>query len=138
MGYRSQVRSCIYSEDAELFEAFISGRKLIDDQVFRPASEDNDSGFAKSLEYHEKVYTHMHDNSKQVIKILALHGDDWKWYSEYADVKAWHKLLLDAEVAGLNYEFVRVGEEDGDIEYESGGEDVNHFLSTYTSINVDY
>jgi hypothetical protein len=47
-------------------------------------------------------------------------------------------LLTDAEIAGLNYEFVRVGEEDGDIQYECGGENVEHFLSTYTSINVDY
>lgn len=133
MGYRSQVRSCIYSDDVELLDAFIAGRKLIDDPVFS-----NENWFNDSLEYHEKVYTHAHDNSKQVIKIFALHGDDWKWYDEYEYVKAWHKLLTDAEVAGLNYEFVRVGEEDGDIEYESGGEDVNHFLSTYTSINVDY
>ena len=134
MGYRSQVRSCIYSEDVALLDAFIAGRKLIDDPVF----SEGDEGFLEHLEYHEKTYTYAQDNSKQVIKILALHGDDWKWYDEYEYVKAWHKLLEDAEVAGLNYEFARVGEEDGDIQYESGGENVNHFLSTYTSINTDY
>jgi len=133
MGYRSQVRSCIYSEDAELFEAFISGRKLIDDQVFH-----DENWFNDSLEYPEKIYKNMEGELIQTIKILALHGDDWKWYDEYEYVNAWHKLLKDAEVAGLNYEFVRVGEEDGDIQYECGGENVEHFLSTYTSINVDY
>ena len=134
MGYRSEVRSCIYSEDVELFDAFIAGRKLINDSVF----SEGDDGFAEHLENHEKVYTYVHDNSKQVIKILALHGDDWKWYADYAHVKAWHKLLYDAEIAGLNYEFVRVGEEDGDIDYQSGGENVANYLSTYTNINVDY
>jgi len=133
MGYRSQVRSCIYSEDAELFEAFISGRKSIDDQVFH-----DENWFNDSLEYPEKIYKNMEGELIQTIKILALHGDDWKWYDEYEYVNAWHKLLKDAEVAGLNYEFVRVGEEDGDIQYECGGENVEHFLSTYTSINVDY
>jgi len=133
MGYRSQVRSCIYSDEAELFEAFISGRKLIDDQVFH-----DENWFNDSLEYPEKIYKNMEGELIQTIKILALHGDDWKWYDEYEYVNAWHKLLKDAEVAGLNYEFVRVGEEDGDIQYECGGENVEHFLSTYTSINVDY
>jgi len=133
MGYRSQVRSCIYSDDAELFEAFIAGRKLIDDPVFR-----DENWFNDSLEYPEKIYKNMEGELIQTIKILALHGDDWKWYDEYEYVNAWHKLLKDAEVAGLNYEFVRVGEEDGDIQYECGGENVEHFLSTYTSINVDY
>ena len=134
MGYRSQVRSCIYSENVELLDAFIAGRKLIDDIVFR----DGDEGFVDALEYHEKVYTYASDNRKQVIKILALHGDDWKWYDDYSYVKAWHTLLEDAEIAGLNYEFCRVGEEDGDIDYQSGGVDVENFLSTYTNINVDY
>jgi hypothetical protein len=134
MGYRSIVRSCIYSDDAELFEAFISGRKLIDDTVF----SEGDDGFIDNLEYPEKIYKNMEGELIQTIKILALHGDDWKWYEEYEYVKAWHKLLTDAEVAGLNYEFVRVGEEDGDIDYQCGGENVEHFLSTYTNINVDY
>lgn len=138
MGYRSQVRSCIYSEDAELFDSFIAGRKLIDDQVFRPSSHEASGGFGESLTFLEKKYTYASNNAEQVYKILDLKGEDWKWYTEYSDVKAWHKLLLDAEQAGLNYEFCRVGEEDGDIEYESGGNDVENFLSTYTLINVDY
>ena len=133
MGYRSQVRSCIYRENVELLDAFIEGRKLIDDPLFS-----GENWFNDSLEYHEKIYKNMEGEITQTIKIFALHGDDWKWYDEYEYVKAWHKLLEDAEVAGLNYEFARVGEEDGDIQYESGGENVNHFLSTYTSINTDY
>ena len=135
MGYRSEVKSCIYSDDIELLDAFIAGRKLIDDLVF--SSENDGFGGGDSLTYHEKIYTHT-DGVVQTIKILDLHGMDWKWYEEYESVKAWHKLLEDAETAGLNYEFVRVGEEDGDIDYQSGGEHVEGFLSTSTNIFCDY
>ena len=142
MGYRSQIRSCIYSDNHELFDSFISAQKLVDNQVFHEASDTEASGFANSLTFLEKIWEYAQPSitgeTKQVVKILDLDGQDWKWYTEYADVKAWHKLLLDAEDAGLNYEFVRVGEEDGDIEYESGGDNVENFLSTYTHINVDY
>lgn len=142
MGYRSQVRSCVYSDDAELFDAFIAGQKLVGNQVFNPSSSETNSGFAESLEFTEKEYTHTQPladgRTKQVYKILDLYGDDWKWYDSYPDVKAWDKFIHDAVDAGLNYEFVRVGEEDGDIESESGGEEVQYFLSTSTNIYCDY
>ena len=138
MGYRSRIKSCIYSEDATLFDAFIASQKLVGCQVFNPSSDDNNSGFAESLEYIDKQYTYALDKTTQIIKILDLTGDDWKWYDDYADVKSWHKLLDLAEQAGLNWEFCRVGEEDGDVDYQSGGDNVENFLSTYTSINCDY
>ena len=134
MGYRSQVRSCVYSDNAELFDAFIAGQKLINNIIWE--------GFGENLDFTEKKYTYRpsadENMVEQVYKILDLYGDDWKWYDSYPDVKAWDKFIHDAVDAGLNYEFVRVGEEDGDIEYESGGEEVQNFLSTFTTINVDY
>lgn len=134
MGYRSQVRSCVYSDDVELFDAFIAGQKLINNIIW--------DGFGESLEFTEKVYTYdqpREDGStKQVYKILDLQGNDWKWYDSYPDVQAWDKFITDAEEAGLNWEFIRIGEEAGDIENESGGEDVQYFLSTDTNIYCDY
>ena len=134
MGYRSQVRSCVYGDDAEVFDAFIAGQKLINNIIWE--------GFGESLEFLEKEYTHTQPredgSTKQVYKILALHGDDWKWYDSYEDVKAWDKFIHDAVDSGLNYEFIRVGEENGDIEEASGGEDVQYFLSTTTDIYCDY
>jgi hypothetical protein len=134
MGYRSQVRSCVYSDNAELFDAFIAGQKLINNIIWE--------GFGESLEFTDKKYTYRpsadENMVEQVYKILDLYGDDWKWYDSYPDVQAWDKFIHDAVDAGLNYEFCRVGEEDGDIEYESGGEEVQYFLSTSTTINVDY
>jgi len=132
MGYRSEVRSCIYSDNHELFDAFISGQKLVDNKVF------SSEWFGDSLEETKMEYKNTDGEVIQTIKILSLKGDDWKWYDDYSDVKAWHKLLSDAEDAGLNYEFCRVGEEDGDIQYDTGGSEVEHFIDTYTHINVAY
>ena len=134
MGYRSQVRSCVYSTDAELFDAFIAGQKLINNIIW--------DGFGESLKFTEKKYTYgqpLADGStEQVFKILDLQGNDWKWYNSYPDVQAWDKFISDAEEAGLNWGFIRIGEEAGDIENESGGEDVQYFLSTDTNIYCDY
>jgi len=134
MGYRSQVRSCVYSDNAELFDAFIAGQKLINNIIWE--------GFGESLTFTEKEYVYSQPredgSTKQVYKILDLYGDDWKWYDSYPDVKAWDKFIHDAEEAGLIWEFVRVGEEDGDIEYENGGEEIQGFLSTSTNIYCDY
>jgi len=134
MGYRSEVRSCIYSDNHELFDSFIASRKLTDDVVFG----EGDDSFVENLEYTKMEYKNTDGEVIQTIKILAMKGDDWKWYPEYDYVKAWEKLLSDAEDAGLNYEFCRVGEEDGDIEYDTGGSEVEHFIDTYTHINVAY
>lgn len=128
MGYRSEVRSCIYGEP-ELLDSFIASRKLIDDVVF----SDKDEGFKNDL----KIISKELNYRKQTIKILDLYGENWKWYDEYEYVKAWVKLLEEAELAGLSYEFMRVGEESGDIEYESGG-DVEGFLYSSTQIVCDY
>ena len=134
MGYRSQVRSCVYSDNAEVFDAFIAGQKLTNNIIWVE--------FGESLEFFEKEYTFTDPladgRTKKVYKILELHGDDWKWYDKYPDVMAWDKFIHDAVDAGLNYEFCRVGEEDNDIECTNGGDDVQYFLSTYTSIETDY
>lgn len=139
MGYRSVVRSCIYSDDAELFDSFIASQKLINNPIFGSPTEENGwIGFEDNITYTEKVYSMTNPPNKQTIKILDMHGEDWKWYEEHDDVKAWNKLCADAEEAGLNWEFARIGEETGDIEYESGGLDTEYFLSTVTSIYSDY
>jgi hypothetical protein len=45
---------------------------------------------------------------------LDLFGDGWKWYDDHSDVQAWMKFMFDAEEMGLEFEFIRVGEGDGD------------------------
>ena len=42
-----------------------------------------------------------------------------KWYDEYEDVKQHSQILIDAKEQGCSYEFCRVGEDIGDIVFES-------------------
>jgi hypothetical protein len=135
MGYRSEVRSCVYSDDGALFDAFIAGQKLTNPRIF-------DEWFKDEIKFIDKSYTFDPPREDGVTtittKILDLKGDGWKWYDSYEDVGAWIKLLQDAEAQGLNYEFIRVGEEEGDIERETGGENVENYLDTWTEIACGY
>ena len=133
MGYRSSVRSCVYSDDVELFDAFIAGQKLSEPRLF-----EDGNWFKNNLKFEEQIYKDMEGKITQTIKILDMSCDDVKWYDDFDDVKSWTKLLASAEEQGLNYEFVRVGEESDDIEQEQGGENVEHFLYPSTSIICDY
>jgi len=133
MGYRSSVRSCVYSDNVELFDAFIAGQKLSEPRLF-----EDGNWFKNNLKFEEQIYKDMEGKITQTIKILDMSCDDVKWYDDFDDVKSWTKLLASAEEQGLNYEFVRVGEESDDIEQEQGGENVEHFLYPSTSIICDY
>jgi hypothetical protein len=133
MGYRSAVKSCIYSDDLELFDAFIAGQKLAEPRLF-----EDDNWFKNNIRFTEVVYKDVQGVIVQHIKILDMQCDDVKWYDDFEDVKGWTRLLANAEEQGLNYEFVRVGEESDDIESEYGGESVEHFLYPTTSISCEY
>jgi hypothetical protein len=117
----------------ELFDAFIAGQKLSEPRLF-----EDGNWFKNNLKFEEQIYKDMEGKITQTIKILDMSCDDVKWYDDFDDVKSWTKLLASAEEQGLNYEFVRVGEESDDIEQEQGGENVEHFLYPSTSIICDY
>jgi len=123
MGYRSDVKSLIYG-DVEPMKVFMVKTKML--------SPNN------ALEMFK---THI---AMQTVKVgadaellcIEMHSDYSKWYESYEDVKAWEALLIEAEKDGLEYEFVRIGEESGDIE-ERCSTDARYFISTrqYSEIN---
>ena len=49
-----------------------------------------------------------------------------KWYPEYEDVIAHTRLLDEAKEQDCGWEFCRVGEEGGDVVYESGGTSIHN------------
>ena len=140
MGYRSQVRSIIYGEP-ELVDALLAKEKLAGDKGIQHLFD----GFITVTDSLQRVYvpkqntdgTTESERIEVPMKVIDLEGSDWKWYDEYDDVKHWHALLTEAENMGLNYEFVRVGEESGDIE-EDRSADADYLLNTYVSIEADY
>lgn len=105
MGYNSDVQAVIYGKPDDM-DAYITTEGLIfNNIVFKD--------FNQSLRYYEaKIY-----DTK--MKILHLYGDGWKWYGDYEDVEAWMKFMRDSVEHNLDFEFIRVGENTGDIETES-------------------
>lgn len=66
--------------------------------------------------------------TEKTFQVLDLYGDHWKWYEDNEDVNAWTKFVADAADMELNYEFIRIGEGDGDsqdIEVERSPEAIN-------------
>jgi hypothetical protein len=63
--------------------------------------------------------------------------DDVKWYESYPDVAAFMAMLDEVQDLGYEYEFIRVGEDNGDIEsHESNNH--NGYLSVCTTINCNF
>ena len=119
MGYRSDVRAIIYGPTDDM-QRFIAAAKLDNNhkEVF-----DN---------FDPKIYT-VNAKSSDSWSVLDMQCYSAKWYPDYPDVRAWHGFMSevedDAEWSKLNYEFVRIGEEDGDIEWDRSS-DCDYILST--------
>ena len=119
MGYRSEVKSLVYG-DKDLMDEFIKDNTdLID------ALENDFDGHIETIE-------------KPVETFIYLNLDYAKWYESYSDVSRWHNILKLADDAGLKFEFVRVGEENGDIEYKHSNKAAcDYFLIAVTTIECN-
>ena len=70
---------------------------------------------------------------------FILYGNDWKWYPDYEDVKAWNEMWENMQdIEGISGYFVRVGEERGDIEEMEFGDDpcYDHF-NAFSALQFD-
>jgi hypothetical protein len=118
MGYRSDVYSCIYG-DADEIIALMTRDKLCNDEVF--------THFADDI----KV-----DELRKGEKIIILELEYTKWYPDYEEVQAWDKFLDEADVRGLEWEFVAIGE-DNEIESRQSNGSVG-FISVTCNASIDY
>jgi hypothetical protein len=122
MGYRSNIRCLIYPLDTATGDA--------------PSLIDN---------YHSLV-TLMNTTFKDVVdfwdgcltldphhRVVDFVIDDVKWYPSYPDVAAFEKMLDEVAELGFCYEFVRVGEDNNDIEMRESDHS-NGYLGVTTSI----
>jgi hypothetical protein len=121
MGYRSQVACCI-SVDVVRHED--EGGKVsftYDKDKFKQMI-----GFIKLSRFYE-LWT-ANESDQDAIGWdngnFLLYGADWKWYPDYADVRAFHEMFNAlSDVEGISGYFLRVGEESGDVEEEEFGDD---------------
>ena len=102
MGYRSTVAFIISFKDKETLDNYLAPR-LLDENLI--SSKENFSRISW-------------DDAS-----VLYHVEDVKWYDTYPDVQALTKLYKDTIEAGGSYRFIRVGEEDKDIEEEYGESD---------------
>lgn len=99
MGYRSTVAFIISFKTKEELDNYLAPR-LLDENL----KNDRDNFSRISWDDASALY----------------YTEDVKWYDDYKDVQALTKLYKDTIEAGGAYRFIRVGEDRGDIEDETG------------------
>lgn len=116
MGYRSEVASAIYGskdmmqefmQEHEILIVYIKNEFYIDVKIYEVEGQ----------------------------TFIFLYQDFVKWYADFEEVQAWQDLINKAQEYGLNTEFLRVGEENGDIEQDYYGEDCGYYLEPKISIS---
>ena len=128
MGYRSDVVVLIYPdahfEDAP---AKYEQLKLLMGTTFKHVVEEFEA------------YTTWIDESH----VLKFKLDDVKWYPSYPDVQMFEKMLAvfngddEAGIEGYCTEFIRIGEESGDIEQRCSGDNCEYHLQVRSEIDCN-
>lgn len=101
MGYRSEVSSIIYAKK-DIMDKF----KVDNSDSIKELETHFENNYDEGLSYQSNSY----------YDIIFLRGNGWKWYETYTDVKAWNNLMNLAIDKGLSVEFIRIGEDEADIE----------------------
>lgn len=124
MGYRSQVAG-VFSVDKFLVKPE-TGESYWD---YDKAKFREMIGFIKLSRFYELWNTTDDDRNCFGWEdgCFVLYGASFKWYSEYEDVRAWHDLWKSMQdIEGISGYFCRVGEESGDVDEETFGDDPNY------------
>lgn len=119
MGYRSDVAIAFYGDPAAV-GPFIALN--VDETMHKDADKVTD-----------------HTMSSKACRYVIYEMHDWKWYDGYPQIVAWEKVMRASnEHPGITCEFIRVGEESGDIEAEQYGDrdQLEYVLSTDTNICI--
>jgi hypothetical protein len=116
MGYRSTVAFVISFKDKETLDNYLAPRLL-------------DENLKNDRENFSRIAW---DDAS-----VMYHAEDIKWYNEYEDVRALTKLYKDTIEAGGAYRFIRVGEDDKDIEEEYAESDTTEpFWDDFYSVTT--
>ena len=115
MGYYSDVGICVKKENFDELKERVNALK--DNTV---------TSFIESAKYVDY-------GSEEVI----LTWDYIKWYPEFAEVQFITSFLSELKTRGIAYSFIRVGEENGDIEIDNYyGADDNDFSCSHLGTNT--
>lgn len=122
MGYRSDVKAIIYplGGDDNLLE--YDKLKLL----FNTTFQDVFTSWGED-------YFSWDDNHRALI----FDANSVKWYDSYPEIKKFLKFLEDVHGLGYEYEFMRIGEEDDDVETDRTG-DAEGYMYVSRSIEVQF
>ena len=121
MGYRSDVQALIYppSGDQNLLE--YDKLKTLMNTTFKDVYES----------WGDDYFTW--DDKHRVLKFSA---NSVKWYESFPDVALFTPFLDEVHKLGYEYEFMRIGEDDTDVESMSSG-DAEHYMYVERTIQVN-
>jgi hypothetical protein len=122
MGYRSDVQALIYPANGDTNLLEYDKLKLLFGTTFKDVFE------AWGPDYFSWDDKH---------RVLKFDANSVKWYDSYPEVASFPKFLADVQELGYEYEFIRIGEEDDDIETDSTG-DANGFMYVSRTIEVSF
>jgi hypothetical protein len=122
MGYRSDVKALIYPVSSE--------HSLIEYDKLKTLMN---TTFKDVYDYWQDPYFTWDDKHR----VLKFDANSIKWYDGYPEVEQFGKFLSDIQELEYEYEIIRVGEEDTDIEYDSTG-DAQGYLSVSRTIEVNF
>ena len=133
MGYRSQVRSLIYGSKEKLDEFLLLHTMILGSEVFRDFKDSLTRYTINTAVYSDELKKMV----ASVVHVLDLRGDSWKWYEDYEDVKAWDDLVWEAQEFGLGTEFIRIGEDNNDIVWNTSDDNLG-LIAVSRSICDDF
>ena len=122
MGYRSDVKALIYPLGGEHNLLEYNKLKTLINTTFKDV-----------YDYWQDPYFTWNDTHR----VLEFSATSIKWYDGYPEVERFGKFLNDIQELNYEYEFMRVGEEDTDIEYDNTG-DAQGYLSVSRTIEVSF
>jgi hypothetical protein len=122
MGYRSDVQALIYPANGDQNLLEYDKLKLLFNTTFQDVFE------AWGPDYFSWDDKH---------RVLKFDANSVKWYDSYADVSRFTKFLSEVQELGYEYEFIRIGEEDDDVETDSTG-DAEGFMYVQRTIEVSF
>ena len=121
MGYRSDVMALVYPASGAENLLNYDKLKLLMNTTFK--------------DFFDEWSEHFVLDDKH--RVLQFSVEDVKWYDSYPDVKQFGEFLEQISKLDYEYEIIRVGEEDTDIEYDSTG-DAEGYLYVRREIEVRF
>lgn len=122
MGYRSDMKALVYPPSgAESLLKYEQLKTLMN------------TTFKNFYEYWQDPHFTWDDEHR----VLKFSAESIKWYDSYSEVATFPKFLDEVHELGYEWEFIRLGENDDDVESIQSG-DAEGFLYVQRSIEVSF